>query len=363
MIFNTESFEIFIEPWVLLSLGLSFSFLITRFAIPIIVKVAVLKNLMAIPNGRTSHTEPTPNMGGVAVFAGVILASVLFSSLASSHELKYIIAGMIIIFFVGVKDDLIRISPVKKLLGQLTASFFVIVPGNIRLTDLHGILGITEIGYPVSLVLTFIIFMVLINSFNLVDGIDGLASGIGILCSILFGLWFLVSGHVSYSVFSFAMVGSLAAFFWFNVFGKENKIFLGDTGSMLIGLLVAVFIVRFLEFEKSVSGIAAIQSAPAVALSVIIVPFFDAIRVFVLRVFRGSNPFRADKNHIHHRLLKLAGSHIEVTLTILLVNVLLIVLGYSLRGLGNELLILLLIALASVFSLIPVYLIRKHERL
>ncbi len=361
MIFNTEYYEVFLPPYVLIGIAVLFSFLVTFFTIPPIVRIANMKSLTALPNGRTSHTNPTPNLGGVAIFAGVIVSSVIFTGITTAHELKYIIAAMLIIFFVGLKDDLYPLVAYKKFLGQAVAILFILVPGDFHLTSLHGLFGIGELSYPVSLIITFVLFLALINSFNLIDGIDGLASGIGILTSLFFGIVFLLDHHMAYAVMSFILASSLIAFFIFNVFGKENKIFLGDTGAMLVGLILAIFAVRFLNFESDALYLSQSHSAPAILLCVLIVPIFDTARVFFLRILRGKSPFEADRTHIHHRLLDLSGSHLKATTIILLVNMVFIALALIFRNINTEVLILSALALAAIFSYIPIYLKKRKS--
>jgi UDP-N-acetylmuramyl pentapeptide phosphotransferase/UDP-N-acetylglucosamine-1-phosphate transferase len=359
MIFNTELYEVFLPPYVLISIAVLFSFMVTFFAIPPIVRIANLKSLTALPNGRTSHTNPTPNLGGVAIFAGVIVSSVVFTGITTAHELKYIIAAMLIMFFVGLKDDLHPLVAYKKFLGQSIAVLFILVPGDFHLASLHGLLGIGELSYPFSLLITYIFFLALINSFNLIDGIDGLASGIGFLTSLFFGIVFLLDNHLAYAVMSFILASSLLAFFYFNVFSKQNKIFLGDTGAMLIGLILSIFAVRFLNYESDTLFLSQSQSSPAILLCVLIVPIFDTARVFILRILRGKSPFEADRTHIHHRLLELSGSHLKVTGIILSVNVLFIALALILRNINTELLILMTLLLAIILSYIPIYLKKR----
>jgi UDP-N-acetylmuramyl pentapeptide phosphotransferase/UDP-N-acetylglucosamine-1-phosphate transferase len=356
MIFNTEYYELFIPPYILVIISVIFSFAVTFFSIPPIVRISRLKNLTALPNGRTSHTYPTPNLGGVAIFAGVIISSVVFTGITTAHELKYIIAAMLIIFFVGLKDDLHPLVAYKKFLGQALAILLILVPGDFHLSSLHGLFGIEELSYPLSLIISFILFVALINSFNLVDGIDGLASGIGFLTSMFFGIVFVMDHHVAYAVMSFILSSTLLAFFYYNVFSKEYKIFLGDTGAMLIGLILAIFAVRFLNFESNSSFLSTSQSAPAILLCVLIIPLFDTARVFILRILRGRSPFKADRTHIHHRLLELSGSHLKTTSIILSINLLFIAIALFLRNINTELLILIALVLAAMLSYIPVHL-------
>lgn len=356
MIFNTEFYEVFLPPYILIGISIIFSFIVTFIAIPSIVRVSKVRGLMANPNGRTSHIIPTPNLGGVAIFAGVIVSSVVFTGITTAHELKYIIAAMLIIFFVGLKDDLHPMVAYKKFIGQTVAILFILIPGDFHLSSLHGLLGIYELSYPISLLVTYVLFLALINSFNLIDGIDGLASGVGILSSTFFGIVFLLDNHLAYAVMSFILSSTLIAFFYFNVFSKTNKIFLGDTGAMLIGLILAIFAVRFLNFECQSLAISQSHSSPAILLGVLIIPIFDTARVFILRILRGQSPFEADRTHIHHRLLDLSGSHIKTTAIILFVNVLFIAIALILRNINTELLIVIILGLAALLSYIPVYL-------
>ena len=202
------------------------SFLITFSAIPGIVKIANEKGLMAHPNGRTSHIIPTPNLGGIAIFIAIIISSVIFTGITQAHELKYIIAGMLILFLVGLKDDLKPLPAYQKLIGQILAALIILVPGNLCLNSLHGLFGIYELSYFSGVAITCIFFLALINSFNLIDGIDGLASGIGILASLFLGITLLKDGPLAYAIISFILAASLLAFFYFNVFSKKNKLFL-----------------------------------------------------------------------------------------------------------------------------------------
>ncbi len=356
MIFNTEFYEVFLPPNYLIGIACLVSFIITLISIPSIVRVSTIKNLVARPNGRTSHINPTPNLGGVAIFAGVIISFVLFTGITTAHELKYIIAAMLIIFFFGLKDDLHPITAYKKFIGQSIAILFILIPGDLHLNFLHGLIGINEISYFPSLIISYVLFLALINSFNLIDGIDGLASGIGILTSVFFGIVFMMVNQLAYAIMSFILASSLLAFFYFNVFSKKNKIFLGDTGAMLAGLILAIFAVRFLNVEANSLFFKQGQSAPAILLAVLIVPLFDTARVFILRIVRGKSPFEADRNHIHHRLLSLTGSHIKATFIILLVNVLMVTIALIIRNVGTELLIGIILAMAMALSYIPVYL-------
>ena len=250
----------------------------------------------------------------------------------------------------------------KKLTGQIFAVILIAVFAEIRITNLYGLFHVEQLPYVASILLTVFVFIVIINGFNLIDGIDGLASGIGILTSSVFGIWFWMTGNIGYAILSFSFVGTLAAFFRFNVFGKTNKIFLGDTGSMLVGFVLGVLVCRFLQLELAVHGTADIESAPTVVCGILIVPLFDSLRVFILRIKHGKSPFKADRQHIHHRLLQLGCSHLQSTLILISVNLFFIILSYLLRGIGIIWLMGVILGLASMLSYILVTYAKEKSR-
>lgn len=199
------------------------SLLISFYAIPIIIRVAKLKHLYDLPNGRTSHSVKTPTLGGIAIFSSFIIALGLFINTSNFPVFQYFLAALTIVFFVGLKDDMLHISALKKLSGQIIAAFIVVVIANIRISNFQGFLGIYELNYFFSVFLSMLSIVGLINGFNLIDGIDGLASGIGIVTALTFGIWFALAGEMEYFIFSLALVGSLIAFFVSMYFRKNTS--------------------------------------------------------------------------------------------------------------------------------------------
>ena len=298
---------------------------ITWISVPTILKVARSKGLYDRPNKRSSHQKEIPTLGGMAVFAGFTIAVSVFAGLFVSRELLFVFAGMIILFFIGLKDDILMIDPVKKLLGQIVAAGVVIVLGDIRITGFYGFLGVGDLSYPVSVLFSVFVFVILINGYNLLDGIDGLASGSGVLVALFYGWWFFRTDAGAYAVISFSLAGSLLAFMRFNLSRGKHKIFLGDTGSLILGLLVSVLTVRFLEYNHLITGGAKIVSGPVVAMAVVILPLLDTSRVIIIRLFKGRSPFQAERSHIHHVLIGKGLSHPVATSVLLSVNVLILV--------------------------------------
>jgi UDP-GlcNAc:undecaprenyl-phosphate/decaprenyl-phosphate GlcNAc-1-phosphate transferase len=366
-IFYSLSLPVSIYPvslpsWMLIIMGLVMAFGITWFIIPSIVAVSILKDLSAKANGRTSHTGSTPTLGGIAVFIGFVLSTVIMAGTHDLLEMRYVIAGLIIIFFIGIKDDILVIDPLKKLAGQIVASSILVVFADIRITNLYGLFHIGQLPFLVSLLLTVFVFIVVINGFNLIDGIDGLASGTGVLASFVFALWFWKNGDIPNAIFCFSIIGSLSAFFIYNVFGRKNKIFLGDTGSMLIGFILSILTCRFLQQELVSHGNIKFPAAPAMVIGILIIPLYDSLRVFILRISNGKSPFKADKQHLHHRLLQLGFSHLESTIILLSANVFFIFFAFFLQGVGMIYLVFYEAGIATILSYILVRLAQKHTQ-
>ncbi len=338
-----------------------FSFLITFVSIPTIVAVAKAKHLVDEPNGRTSHNKSIPTLGGVAIFAGILISLLIFINLQSFPSIQYITPGLLILFFIGLKDDILSISWKKKLIGQIAAALIVILLGDIRITNLHGFFGIYDIDYVFSIFLSLFIFIVIINCFNLIDGIDGLSAGIGIIASIVLGVWFFLINNNQYFILSFGITGSLLAYFYFNVFSKKNKIFMGDTGSLIIGFLMAVLIIEFNEYNIGLESIYTIKAAPAVSIGILFVPLFDTLRVFIIRISRKKSPFYPDREHVHHRLLKLGNTHFQATLVLMGINILFIVIVFLLQDIGILKLTFIILVLGIFLSYIPVFLIKRKK--
>lgn len=344
---------------VVLSFLIAFAIVFT--SIPTIVSIAKAKKLYDEPGSRKAHKNNIPALGGVSIFAAVLISVGIFTDFSLHREFQYIFIASIILFFIGLKDDILVIAPMKKLWSQVLASLIIILLGEFRITNFHGFFGIGHIDYISSVLITLFVFIVVINGFNLIDGIDGLASGVGILAAFVFGAWFTLNCEYDYAIAASTLAGSLIAFFWFNVFSIKFKSFMGDSGSLLVGLFIAVLAVRFNEMNIVRSNEFFIHSAPAVSIGILIVPLFDTLRVFFIRLFKGKSPFKADTNHVHHKLLAMGMSHLKATMYILGVNLIFIVIVFYLKNWGIIRLLLLNLILAIFFSLVPelIFLIRQ----
>ena len=337
--------------------SVALSFLVTILAIPTIIQVAREKKLFDEPDERKIHTIGIPTLGGLGVFAGFILSLLLMTS-NSNRELQYFVAATITIFFLGIKDDILTISPAKKLIGQFIAAFILIHFGGLQITNLNGFMGVFEIPLLISIPFTFTTIVFIINSFNLIDGVDGLVGSIGIVTSLCFGGYFLLAGQPFYSIVGFSLAGSLLAFLIFNF--SPARIFMGDTGSLLIGIVNSVMAIKFILVAGNKSSALPLASAPALAMAILIIPIFDTLRVFIMRILNKRSPFSPDRTHIHHFLLDLGYSHSRVTITCVLTNIGFITISFFLQIVGTTLLISILMTVALSLMILVKY---KRKRL
>lgn len=335
---------------------------ITFFLIPSIVKMANIKSLYAEPNQRTSHPTSVPTLGGIAIFIGFFITYLLFLYPQDGFNFQYIIAASLLVFFVGFKDDLVGITPFKKFFGQLVAAWIVISFGDIRLTNMHGFFGIQDIDEGWSYLLTIFAILGITNCFNLTDGIDGLCAGLAMVACLAFGAWFYYIVDYNWLILCIALTGSLGAFFYFNVFGKKNKIFMGDTGSLITGFIISLIAIKFNETSKDPQSLYFIQSGPAVAIGIIMVPFFDTLRVMLNRISKSTSPFLPDKTHIHHHLLKLGFTHLQTTLLLVAAGLLFIGISVLMRNRSVLLLLTALFSTGALFTLLVISLSKKREQ-
>jgi len=351
-----------LSPAVKIPMAFLLAAIFTRYAIPVIVRVAKAKKIFDMPNGRTSHQTPTPRLGGVGVFLSVLLISLLVIDISKFPQLQYALAGSIILFFIGLKDDILSLSPWKKLGGQLLATAFIVFFADIRFTSIHGFFGLHEISYIQSVIISFFVIILIINAFNLIDGVDGLSGSLAIVSFAVLGVWFYLNKSYEIAIICSSMTGSLGAFLVFNIWAKRRKVFLGDTGALFIGYLLAIFIISFCEMNASANVVMPIKSVPVIAFTILIVPLLDTARIFLVRILQGRSPFSADKNHIHHYLLDLGLNHLQVTTILVTANIFFIMLAYLLQNLNIYLLTGIIVLTALTLSSIPVFIYEKRAR-
>lgn len=333
-------------------LGFFLSLLIGRICIPRIIIVSKKKRLLDTPNYRKVHTTLTPRLGGISFFPAIVIAycctrGAYLSSMGGGavidpfflQHMLFFFAGMMVIFITGFYDDIVGLSYRYKIILQLIATLMLVLPMN-TIDNMYGLLGIHNIPLYIGIPFTTIIIVAVINSYNLIDGVDGLCSGLSILACLTYGIWFVYGGHYELTLLSFATIGVVTAFFMYNVFGKKLKIFMGDSGSLTMGYIIAFLSLQFI-------GHSAVTLPPVgnnyliIALSIVFIPVFDTSRLFLTRMLNGKSPFEPDKNHIHHKFLRLGFNHIQSTMIILLIQAVYIAVNFLLVGRINVNLLLL----------------------
>jgi UDP-GlcNAc:undecaprenyl-phosphate/decaprenyl-phosphate GlcNAc-1-phosphate transferase len=331
-------------------LSVVISFTVTFLAIPVIITVAEMKKLYDVPDARKIHQTAITPLGGIGIFAGFIFGCLLTINLKSAAEFQYFIAASLVIFFLGLKDDVLVISPIKKFIGQVLAAFLIIYYGRIQIRSMHGFFGVHELPEMFSLLISYFAVIVIINSFNLIDGVDGLAGTLGLFSAALFGIYFFSTNMAPYYILAFSLCGSIMAFLIFNF--QPAKIFMGDTGSLLIGVINAMLAMKFIDPGTGPESASPIESSPAIGFTILMIPLLDTLRVFSIRIFKRRSPFSPDRNHVHHLLLDRGMSHRTITILLAAINVSMVVFVYLARSLGCTILILSVIAI--FFSFIAV---------
>lgn len=352
------------STWLMILFAAFLSFLLVFLSVPTILKVAYSKNLFDEPGKRRIHKEKVPNLGGLAIFLGILFTYTLYVDWFDFRPIPYLVPALLVIFAIGIKDDILVTAPMMKLLGQIVAAVIIVGFGDLRITDFHGFFGLQP-DYFISLLISVLFVIFIVNGFNLIDGVDGLAAISGVISTLGFTIWFFMNGDIHVSILGAIMVGSLMAFLYYNVLARRQKIFMGDSGSMLIGFVLAMLAIRFMESNKpAMSDNLEISmiSAPAVVVGILIIPVIDTLRVFFLRILQGNSPFVADRNHIHHRLLTLGFSHIQVALILGGVNVFFIVLSFSLMNLGMLKLMAINLVLGFIIFYLPAFFIKLKAR-
>jgi UDP-GlcNAc:undecaprenyl-phosphate/decaprenyl-phosphate GlcNAc-1-phosphate transferase len=350
------------NKWLLYLSALILSMLLCMSAIPRIIYISKKKKIFDLPDSeRKVHKEVIPNLGGIAIFLGFSVIASLFINPAEFSKWNYIVAAILILFITGIKDDLINVNPSKKFIAQLAASTIIACLADFRLDNLHGIFGIFELPYWASLFITIIGCTFVSNAFNLIDGIDGLAGTIALICSFFIGLAFAINDSYSPAVICFSLTGALVGFLKFNY--NPARIFMGDSGSLVIGFVIAVLAIMLTNNVQMLQSNLLFHSPKAVllvALSLLFIPVFDTFRVFTTRLIKGKSPFSADRTHLHHYLLDLGLSHTKTVIILGGASLLIICIALLIQDLPAN--VCLLVIIGSTFALFSLlYFIRRSR--
>lgn len=329
------------------------SFIVTYRAIPSIIHISKLKGLTDKPDGkRKLHREIIPTLGGVAVFGGLLVSYAIWVGANPPEYLAALIASLTILFFIGIKDDILVINHYAKLAGQVIAAAIIVFVGKIKVPGLDGLFGISSFPFYTGEIFSVFAIIIIINAYNLIDGIDGLAGLISIVGATVFGIWFYAGGHYHEAILSFALAGALVGFICHNY--EPAKIFMGDTGSQVIGFIMAISGFKLMQINSYTPGFA-LESPAVFAFSVMIIPIYDTLRIIVFRLFRGESPMKADANHIHHFLLRMGLKHSRIALYLSFFNIVIILASLYINSWNVHLYFLaILIMAASILPLLSI---------
>jgi UDP-GlcNAc:undecaprenyl-phosphate GlcNAc-1-phosphate transferase len=373
------------------------AFLVVFICTPSLIRVSIRKNLTDAPGDlRKLHTRSIPTLGGVMIFAGTLFAFTLFLPTIYTYLMKsdgivpqvasnsnylmsglikgdsdasqlindssYLIAAMLVLFFIGVKDDIIGTAAIFKLLGHIIIGMILVIMGNIRITGFHGLFGVYGIPYWASVFLSVFTYVVIVNAINFIDGIDGLAAGIGFIGSVAFGMWFGFAHSYVMAALAFALSGSLLGFLVYNF--SPAKIFMGDSGSLIVGLILSILGIKLIEYDPArLPANVVFVSRPLFVMSVLAYPLIDALRIVIYRSLKGSSPLAADRNHIHHALLDMNCNHRQISLILYTYTIVVTSLSILLSGVDYTLAFIVVGGVALVGLQIPLIVKIRKRRL
>lgn len=336
------------------------AFFIAYNTFPTILYVAKKKHLVDKPGSRSIHSHNIPTLGGIGIFISLVVVMTITGAFLNTKVLLLVLGAITILFFLGLKDDLTVLSARKKFIGQLFAALLLIVFTDTRIIGFSKILDVETLPYWVSIGFTLFVYILIINAYNLIDGVDGLAGTFAVFASAVFAVLFIKANEYSLATIAIALIGALIAFLRLN-FSNKNKLFMGDTGSMIVGFLLSFFAISFISESQINIDSQFHKASPALAISILFFPLIDTLRVVLVRLLiLKSNPFKPDKNHIHHCLLNFGFSHVATTAIIIVINVAIVGIAFNLLHLNLNTQIALLLFYGSILYALPFVLMRKR---
>lgn len=305
------------------------SFIVCFILIPVIIKLSIRYNLVDKPNERKVHKVPISRLGGLGIVLGILASAPLWFLKGDSSMLIHLLVGMLILIIIGVIDDIRELPPKIKFLGQVVAALLLAHAG-LLIDNLFGVFGIEHLPIVIQYILTVFIVAGIVNAFNLIDGIDGLAGGLALIDMTGFFLLFFLANEVSAALIVASAGGALLAFLKYNY--HPARIFMGDTGSMILGFLLSAMGIMALVISRTDTSYFVYSEAAIVVFSIFILPVYDTLRVFAGRIINKKSPFSPDKTHIHHLLMKTGFNHPKSAKLLYFTNIVLIATGFLLRS-------------------------------
>ena len=321
---------------------------------PHFLRIAMEKNIVDNPDARKLQRVPVPILGGLSVVFGMLSGLMAFSMSGDFSPMFPVFAAIIIMMIVGFMDDVVSLTPKVRFAAQIVLSLYLIYDTGCQLNNFHGLWGLELIPPAVSVPLTVFSCVGIINAINLIDGVDGYSSGYGIASSLVFGVMFHMRGNVCMTAFAAVVAASLVPFFLHNVFGRRTKMFIGDAGTLSLGIVFSAFVVMLLSLPAREGAFTDSSCLVPFTLSVLCVPVFDTLRVMSARIIRGRSPFSPDKTHLHHLFIELGFSHIGTALSIIGLNLLTVLCWFAAYrcGLSTDVQLYVVIALGGLITFI-----------
>ncbi|MFY0651252.1 MAG: undecaprenyl/decaprenyl-phosphate alpha-N-acetylglucosaminyl 1-phosphate transferase [Cyclobacteriaceae bacterium] len=339
---------------------------VTAFAISYLIFPPAIKafynfGLVDNPGGRKIHTSETPALGGIPIFLGVILSLSVWLPIGMIANYKFFIVAIVFIFILGLRDDLSPVKAIQKLIGQIAAASLLFFLCDIRIESFYGLFGLYQMPLWLSYFATVFTIIVITNAYNLIDGIDGLAGSVGLITLLFLGTWFLITGEEHFSFIGLAFAGAILAFLIYN--WSPSKIFMGDSGSSIIGLLIAFYTIYFISSNAHLPSSATLKFKANIGTPVglLIIPLLDTFRIFIKRTFAGKSFMKPDNNHIHHVLLSLGNDHKQATIILISIKLAFLILVFSLRKYPDMVVLPIVVGSAILFSVILNLAYKRHQ--
>ena len=314
---------------------------------PKVLKISIMKNLVDNPDARKLQRNPVPVMGGIALFFGIVIGICSSQMMFNSPNVFMLVAAMLIMLYTGTIDDIIDLSPTIRFIIEILVVLWMMYINKSSIDCFWGLWGVDTIPQWISYPLTIFASVGIINAINLIDGVNGLSSGFCFMASVMFAIIFYTTGNTVMAIIATSAAGAIIPFFFHNVFGYHTRMFIGDGGTLVIGMMMSMFTISILG-QNSVcadyaeSGL----SLVAMTLAILAIPVFDTLRVMTSRIIRGTSPFHPDKTHLHHLFIELGFSHAGTTISILTINFLVVVLWFISYKLGASIEVQLYIVIA-----------------
>jgi UDP-N-acetylmuramyl pentapeptide phosphotransferase/UDP-N-acetylglucosamine-1-phosphate transferase len=340
------------------------AFIVTTMVYPFVVAFAKLYNVVDNPDARKLQLVPIPVMGGATIFVGLAISILIAYFMLGDIRMIKVLVFLLIMYVMGLWDDVKDLPAAFKFIMEVGISWAIIIVLGVEINDFHGLFGINHVNDVIAVPLSLIAGVGIMNAVNMIDGVDGYCSSYGAIACGTFALIFHHCGDTAMFILALIETGALIPFFFHNVSGKTSKMFLGDGGSLTLGMLLALFTFSTLSTKTACSTAFDNSSLSPVALSLAIlaIPVFDTLKVMSYRMVKGIPPFHPDKTHLHHLFIDMHFSHLATSGIIVIYNFLIVVLMLLCWSLGASAEVQLCVVLLFAFLMCAFYFFMAWER-